>query len=360
MAAGDFNGDGRLDVANSDAVDNGLTVLLGASAPTSPLLSTTLSSTSPFTIAAGTAVPLVVNIFQPPAAFNGATGTVTFLDGTTTLGTVPQTSNSYTFVASNLGLGSHTLTATYSGDARNLGSTSNSLTIQVALAQTISFGPLGDQSLGASPPPLSATASSGLPVSFASNTPAVCTVSGTTVTVLISGGCSITATQAGNALYAPAAPVTQDFTVLFNDISPSATYAGAVDFFAQYGITAGCGDDDFCPNGLVTRAEMAVFIITSIFRSADFSYSPMPHFADVQPGDFGFKWIQAMYELGITGGCGGGDYCPSGSVTREEMAVFIMVARYRKEPALLIPPRPISPMCRIPERRQTISSLCSG
>ena len=88
----------------------------------------------------------------------------------------------------------------------------------------------------------------------------------------------------------------------------------AVDLFAQYGITSGCGDDDFCVNGDVTRAEMAVFIITSIFRSADFSYSPTPHFADVPaaPAAFGFKWIQAMYELGITGGCGGGDYCPNG------------------------------------------------
>ena len=73
---------------------------------------------------------------------------------------------------------------------------------------------------------------------------------------------------------------------------------------------------------------MAVFIITGIFRSADFSYSTTPHFTDVQPGDFGFKWIQAMYELGISAGCGDGNYCPNESVTREEMAVFIMVARY--------------------------------
>ena len=197
--------------------------------------------------------------------------------------------------------------------------------------QTIAFGPLSDVAIGASPLPVSATASSGLPVSFASTTPTVCTVSGNAVTILISGGCSITATQAGNATYAAAGPVTQEFTVLFNDISPSASYAAAVDLLAQYGITAGCGDDDFCANGDVTRAEMAVFIITGIFRGADFSYSPTPHFNDVPasgPGSFGFKFIQKMYELGISAGCGGGNYCPNQSVTRDEMAVFIIAARF--------------------------------
>ena len=128
-----------------------------------------------------------------------------------------------------------------------------SITTSGGAAQTITFPALTDVSPNTPPFNVSATASSELPVSFASNTPSVCTVSGNTVTVLISGGCSITATQAGNATYAAATPVTQSFTVLFNDISPSASYAAAGSF--PYGITAGCGNDDFCANGPGARGD---------------------------------------------------------------------------------------------------------
>jgi hypothetical protein len=79
--------------------------------------------------------------------------------------------------------------------------------------QTISFNPLPDKRLGDPPFSVNATASSGLPVSFTSNTPAVCTVSGNTVTLIATGTCSITATQEGNAQINPATPVTQSFVV---------------------------------------------------------------------------------------------------------------------------------------------------
>jgi hypothetical protein len=62
--------------------------------------------------------------------------------------------------------------------------------------------------------PLSATASSGLTVSFASLTTGVCTVSGTVASLTNPGTCTIQATQAGNATYAAAQPVNQSFTVL--------------------------------------------------------------------------------------------------------------------------------------------------
>ena len=79
--------------------------------------------------------------------------------------------------------------------------------------QTITFGALSNITLGAASFTIGAIASSGLPVTFASYTPSVCTVSGSTVTVVAVGTCSITASQAGNASYAAATPVTQSFTV---------------------------------------------------------------------------------------------------------------------------------------------------
>jgi hypothetical protein len=80
--------------------------------------------------------------------------------------------------------------------------------------QSITFGTLADKQLGSPPFALSATASSGLLVSFSSNTPVVCTVTGTMVTLKATGQCSITATQDGNATVNPATPVTRSFAVL--------------------------------------------------------------------------------------------------------------------------------------------------
>jgi hypothetical protein len=80
------------------------------------------------------------------------------------------------------------------------------------LSQTITFNNPGMQTVG-TPLALVATASSGLTVSFASNTTSVCTVNGTTATLLTSGTCSITASQPGNATYAAATPVSQSFMV---------------------------------------------------------------------------------------------------------------------------------------------------
>ena len=59
------------------------------------------------------------------------------------------------------------------------------------------------------------------------------------------------------------------------------------------------------------------------------SVSPAPAsatFADVQPGDFAFQHIEALAASGITGGCGGGNYCPNNNVTRAQMAVFLAKA----------------------------------
>jgi DNA-binding beta-propeller fold protein YncE len=78
--------------------------------------------------------------------------------------------------------------------------------------QTITFGAIPAQ-LAGTILPLTATASSGLPVTITSTTPTVCTIAGATAQVAIAGTCTIVASQAGSAVYAAAAPVTQSFTV---------------------------------------------------------------------------------------------------------------------------------------------------
>lgn len=94
----------------------------------------------------------------------------------------------------------------------------NSLQVYYLTDQTIAFTDPGTQTMGTAVPALVATATSGLSVTFTSATPSVCTVSGTTVTLVSAGTCTIDANQAGNATYAPAPQVAQSFTV--NTVPP--------------------------------------------------------------------------------------------------------------------------------------------
>ena len=211
LVVGDFNGDGILDLATANVDTNTVAIFLGGQAPTVSALSTT----SPSTIAYGQSVPLTLTVSDTVAALSTPTGAATFSDGATVLGTATQTASPYTFTVTGLSPGSHTLTASYSGDSRTIGSTSNSIAIQVGPSpQTITFGALHNAGLGAPPFSILATASSGLPVSFASNTTLVCSVSGRTVATVAAGSCSITASQGGSAAYAAAASVTQTFNVI--------------------------------------------------------------------------------------------------------------------------------------------------
>jgi hypothetical protein len=57
--------------------------------------------------------------------------------------------------------------------------------------------------------------------------------------------------------------------------------------------------------------------------------SPAPGsatFPDVPTGDFGFQYVEALVNSGITGGCGAGLYCPDNPVTRRQMAIFLAKA----------------------------------
>ena len=109
----------------------------------------------------------------------------------------------------------------YSGNGNNAGVTTacgdpaETVTItQVGKSnQAISFGALPSRTLGDPPFTVSGTASSGLQVTFSSQTPSVCAVSGNTVTLAAAGTCTIAANQAGDAHFNPAPQVTQSFTV---------------------------------------------------------------------------------------------------------------------------------------------------
>ncbi len=117
-----------------------------------------------------------------------------------------------------------TVTATNSVGTGLPSAASNSVTPKYS--QTISFTNPGVQNFGTSPT-LTATASSGLPVTYTSSTPDVCTVtSGGVLTFLKSGTATIHADQAGDGIYMPAPTVTRSFTV--SAVLPGAPTIGTV------------------------------------------------------------------------------------------------------------------------------------
>lgn len=88
--------------------------------------------------------------------------------------------------------------------------------------QTITLVAPGAQIVG-TPVTLSASADSGLAVTLTSTTPAVCTLSGNTLTFVAAGNCTVTATQAGNSTYAAAATVSRTIAVTNPATAVSAT-----------------------------------------------------------------------------------------------------------------------------------------
>ncbi len=78
--------------------------------------------------------------------------------------------------------------------------------------QSILFNPVSPQS-GVKTVSLEATASSGLPVTFRSTTPSICTVLKSALALHRGGVCTVRALQSGNGHYAAASGVSQSFTV---------------------------------------------------------------------------------------------------------------------------------------------------
>jgi hypothetical protein len=106
---------------------------------------------------------------------------------------------------------------------------SNAITVQSQANQRISFGPLANKTFGNAAFSVSATATSGLPVSF-STTSTACSVTGSTVTNLHAGSCTVRASQTGNASFNPAADVDQSFTIARADANIVVTgYSGTYD-----------------------------------------------------------------------------------------------------------------------------------
>ncbi len=111
---------------------------------------------------------------------------------------------------------------------------------------------------------------------------------------------------------------------VFTDVPANCWAAGWIEQFFKEGITQGCGVGLYCPDEIVTRAQLAVFLLRAKYGS---TYLPPPAlgtvFDDVPANAFAAAWIEKLYSDGITTGCGVKNYCPNAAVSRDQMAVFI-------------------------------------
>jgi hypothetical protein len=109
-------------------------------------------------------------------------------------------------------------------------------------------------------------------------------------------------------------------TAGFEDVAPGATYNTAVDWLAEQEITLGCTTTTYCPDGTVTRAEMAAFL----WRLEGSPEGSAPAgFGDVPDGAFYDDAADWLLASGVTTGCTASSYCPQGLVSRAEMFTFL-------------------------------------
>ncbi len=142
------------------------------------------------------------------------------------------------------------------------------------------------------------------------------TVDGVQVTVVAATADGFRVTVAGTGSGSPA----------FADISGT-TFEGDIEWLAAAGITKGCNPPAntlYCPNDPVTRGQMAAFLVRALGLPA----ATKDHFVDDDGSTFEDD-INRLAEAGITKGCNppaNTSYCPDDTVTRGQMAAFLVRA----------------------------------
>jgi peptide/nickel transport system substrate-binding protein len=117
--------------------------------------------------------------------------------------------------------------------------------------------------------------------------------------------------------------------LVFADVSLSYWADNWIEKLYADGITNGCLTSplNYCPKNPVTRAQMAIFLLRAEHGAA---YTPpavggSTGFNDVSTIYWAAAWIRQLAAENITSSCGGGNYCPDDSVTRAQMAKFLVL-----------------------------------
>jgi hypothetical protein len=119
----------------------------------------------------------------------------------------------------------------------------------------------------------------------------------------------------------------------FADVTRSHLFFRFIEALAAAGITGGCSLDPpgYCPEATVTRGQMAVFLLRGINGAgATPPAATGTVFGDVPVSHLFAAWIEQLAAVGITSGCAVSPpaYCPEATVTRGQMAVFLLRAKH--------------------------------
>jgi glucose/arabinose dehydrogenase len=116
---------------------------------------------------------------------------------------------------------------------------------------------------------------------------------------------------------------------VFADVPANHPFAKWIEQLSGEAITGGCATSppQYCPAASVTRGQMAVFLLRAMHGGG---FTPPPAtgtmFSDVPASHPFARWVEQLAREGVTGGCGSGMYCPDALVTRAQMAVFLVRA----------------------------------
>jgi hypothetical protein len=111
----------------------------------------------------------------------------------------------------------------------------------------------------------------------------------------------------------------------FDDVPRASAFYRFVETLLHRRVTGGCGGSAYCPSQSTAREQMAVFVLVA---KEGAGYAPAacttPVFGDVPAASPFCAWIEELARRGVVAGCGGGNYCPGQAVTREQMAIFVL------------------------------------
>lgn len=122
----------------------------------------------------------------------------------------------------------------------------------------------------------------------------------------------------------------------YSDVSADNVFADHITILKTNNAVVLCAPGLYCPNAPVVRSDMAEMLVRALAGDS-FSFGPVPLFLDVPSTHPQFRWIQKLAELGITNGCAALRFCPGDTMTRGQMAAFLVRAT-TGIPAGVVPP----------------------
>ncbi len=114
----------------------------------------------------------------------------------------------------------------------------------------------------------------------------------------------------------------------FLDVPSFHQFHSFVTILVRNAITAGIGGGLYGVDQSTLRQQMAVFLLKAKYGVCYVPPQCAGIFSDVPCPSIFADWIEDLAGQGITGGCGTGVYCPQNPVRRDQMAVFLLKTKY--------------------------------